>query len=328
MKKNGNNNSDGDGSGHITVSQLRTLVAICDNDLNVTAAANQLNISQPSMSKKLSALEQAIGKPLFYRNGKRFQYETDLCRQVAAVAREILLKFDNLALLSDSAEGKTVSGEILIGTTHTQACYVLPGVLMAFRRDYPDVTVEIRQGTPADLVRQLNSNQLDMVICTEELEANKNLRTMIVFSWNRCLLLKKDHPLVTARKLTLPLLAKYPIVTYTPGFTGRSSFDTAFAGAGLSPRIAVSAVDADVIKTYVRLGFGIGIIAEMAYEEDKDEDFVMRPLDHLFPEMHVRLAYQRDKYIPSSMQRFIELFRQQIGTPEEAKGKATPSAKN
>ncbi|MCH9705609.1 MAG: LysR family transcriptional regulator [Proteobacteria bacterium] len=301
----------------IKLSQLRTLVAICDNDLNVTAAAQQLNIAQPSMSKKLSTLEQAIGKSLFYRNGKRFQYETDLCREVSKLAREILLKCDNLLMLGETFDQTTISGELSIGTTHTQARYVLPQVLEKFRKDYPDVVISIRQGAPVELVRMLNSNQLDFVICTEALETNTNFRTMTSFNWNRCLLLPPTHPLVKVRKITLTALAKYPLVTYTQGFAGRPAFDNTFSTAGIIPKIMVSATDADVIKTYVRLGFGIGVVAEMAYDAKKDADLVMRPLEALFPAMQVRLAYQREKFISASMQRFIELFCQIADKPDK-----------
>lgn len=295
----------------ITLSQLRTLVAICDNDLNVTAAAQQLRTSQPAVSKQLSTLEQALGAPLFYRNGKRFQYETVHCREILPLAREVLLKCDNLLALSQPQDD--LSGTLQIGTTHTQARYVLPRVLAAFRREYPKVAVEIRQGAPAELVRQLSSNQLDFVLCTEALETNANFRTMVSFSWNRCLLLPPAHPLTKTRTLSLKALAKHPMVTYTPGFTGRSAFDAVFAAAGLTPQVSVAATDADVIKTYVRLNFGIGIVAEMAYDEEKDKDLLMRPLGHLFPAMQVRLAYQREKFLTAGMQRFIEIFRQEVG---------------
>ena len=295
----------------ITLTQLRTLVAICDNDMNVTAAAEKLNIAQPSVSKKLSALEAAIGKPLFYRNGKRFQYETDLCREVTRMAREILLKCDNLSLLNDAETQDTVSGELLIGTTHMQARYILPKVLTHFRKEHPNVVVNLYQGLPVNLARRLGNNQLDFVICTEALETNSNFCTITSLSWNRCLLVPKNHPLATAQKITLPMLTKYPIVTYVRGITGRAAFDDAFSAAGLTPRVMVSGADADIIKTYVRLGFGIGIVADIAYEKDKDRDLISRPLEHLFPQMQVRLAYQRDRIIPASMQRFIELFCQQ-----------------
>lgn len=298
----------------LTLSQLRTLIAIYDNELNVTAAAQEMDVAQPSVSKKLSALETLIGSPLFYRNGKRFQYETDLCRELVPLVREILLKCDNLKSLAGHLDSADISGRLVIGTTHTQARYVLPQVLNAFRQDYPNVVISIRQGAPADLVRLLSSNHLDCVICTEALENNRNFSTITSFRWNRCLLLPARHPLATQRPLTLAALAGYPIVTYTSGFTGRSAFDQAFTDAGLSPRVMVSATDADVIKTYVRLGFGIGIVAQMAYEKEKDRDLTMRPLNGLFPEMKVRLAYQREKFISPCMQRFIELFTEHSKT--------------
>ena len=292
----------------ITISQLRTLVAICDNDLNVTAAALQLNMAQPSVSKKLSALERTLGKPLFFRNGKRLQYETDLCRDIIALARSVLLRCDNMMVMSGGE--KDIGGVLSVGTTHTQACYVLPPVLREFRAAYPNVAVQITQGAPLDLVRLLGSGRIDLLICTEALESNKSLRTISSFSWNRCLITLPDHPLAVAEEVSLAALAQYPIVTYVKGFTGRGAFDDTFAATGLSPRVMVSAADADVIKTYVRAGFGVGVIAEMAYDEKRDADLRMRSLSSLFPRMMVRLAYSREKYVPVAMQYFIQLFQE------------------
>lgn len=291
----------------ITILQLKTLIAICDNDLNVTAAAAQLNMTQPSVSKQLLSLEGIIGKPLFFRNGKRLQYETDACRDFVSVARDILLKCDNLAAIS--AKGTDVAGALSVGTTHTQARYVLPTVLEEFRAEYPNIAVNITQGAPVELVRLLNGGRVDLLICTESLEANNSLKTIASFSWNRCLIAPARHPLMTMKSVSLQALEKHAIVTYVGGFTGRGAFDGAFARAGLSPRVMVSAADADVIKTYVRMGFGVGVIAEMAYEQERDGDLAMRSLRHLFPEMTVRLAYQRGKYVSASMQHFIQLFQ-------------------
>lgn len=300
--------TDDDTNSDMTISQLRVLVAICDNDLNVTAAASQLNMAQPSVSKKLSMLEKKIGHPLFFRNGKRFQYETDLCRQVSGIAREILLRCDNIKALGAASDVAQISGRLVIGTTHTQARYVLPDVLGEFNREYPDVVINMVQGSPAELVRLVSSNLVDVVICTEALETNSNLRTLVLFEWNRSVIMEQGHPLTKVREITLQQLIRYPIVTYVEGMTGRRVFNDAFTRANLSPRVMISAADADVIKLYVRKGFGVGIIAEMAYEHEWDSDLAVRSLRHLFPPMHVRLAYQREKFLSKSMQRLIELF--------------------
>ena len=291
----------------ITIAQLRALVAVCDNDLNVTAAAAQLKTVQPSVSKKLMTLEKQIGKPLFLRNGKRFLHETELCQEVVKTARRILLQCDNIAAFVHGAGGEVVTGELSIGTTHTQGRYTLPSILCRFRSEYPNIQLNITQGSPVELVRLLNNNTVDMVICTEMLAGNSNFRILPMLSWNRCLIGYAAHPLFSSVGLTLKKLAAYPLITYVHGFTGRAVFDETFAKAELAPTVAVSASDSDIIKTYVRFGFGCGVIAEMAYQPDKDSDLAMRSLAELFPDMCVYIAYQREKFIPSYMQRFIEL---------------------
>lgn len=293
----------------LTLIQLRILVAICDHDLNISAAAETLGIAQPSVSKRLAVLEQIIGEPLFVRNGKRLQYETDLCRQIVSQARNILLKCDDLRLMGAAAAGKTVAGSLAVGTTHTQARYILPPVIAEFRRDYANIAIEMMQGSPTDLVRLLASNRLDMVVCTESLAQNPALKTMHAYSWNRSLIVPHNHALAVAKKITLQQLTRHPIITYSHGFTGRRAFEETFTQAGLQPKIMVSAADADVIKTYVRLGLGVGVVGEMAYDAKADKDLTCHSLAHLFPTMQVYLAYQKEKFITAGMQRFIELFR-------------------
>lgn len=297
---------------NITISQLKVLVSVCDNNLNVTATANALNIAQSSVSKKIIALEESLGALLFYRNGKRLQYETEMCRKIVEQARKILLSFNDLDTIKQMplAEEELV-GELNIGTTHTQARYVLPEILKKFRQDYPNVSLAIHQDRPADLVTKLGQGKIDFAICTEALETNNNFKTIVSYSWNRSMVVPKNHPLAKIKSpMTLKMLAAHNIITYAKGFTGREVFESVFSHHNLVPTINVSTSDADVIKTYVRLGFGVGVIAEMAYEKEKDNDLIVHSLAHLFPKMYVRLAYQRSRYLSTKMQRFIELFDQ------------------
>ena len=298
----------------ISLSQLRVLVAVCDNNLNVTAAAAAVGLSQSSVSKKIISLERAIGKPLFHRSGKRFRYRTDICVEVVRQAREALSAHDNLIRIKDrirSTSKDEMVGKISIGTTHTQARYVLPGVLRQFHREYPQISISICQGAPLELTHLLAREALDLVLCTEQLEGNENFSNLGFYEWNRCLVVLPDHPLAQTTPLKLRHLSAHPIITYNPGFTGRGIFDATFEKADIETNVTVSAIDADVIKTYVRLGFGVGIVAEMACgPESGDEDLVVRPLGHLFPPMRTRLAHLNRRYLSSPMQRFVEIFDQ------------------
>ncbi len=296
----------------ITISQLEVLVAICDNNLNITAAANSLGIAQPSVSKKIISLEESLGASMFYRNGKRLQYETEMCRQIVEQARKVLLAFNDLDTIKHMPiADNEMMGELCIGTTHTQARYVLPNILKKFQTEYPKVSLNIAQGKPSELVTWLGQGKIDFAICTEKLETNNNFKTIISYTWNRAMVVPKDHQFASiTTPISLKQLAEQPIVTYAKGFTGREAFEEVFTDNNLVPKIKISTSDADIIKTYVRLGFGVGVMAEMAYEKDLDSDLAIHSLGHLFPKMNVRLAYQRTRYLSSKMQRFIDLFDQ------------------
>ncbi|MDM5147393.1 LysR substrate-binding domain-containing protein [Candidatus Persebacteraceae bacterium Df01] len=296
---------------NIKFSTLRCLVAVCDNKLNVTEAARELNTMQPLVSKKLIELEEEMENPLFVRNGKRFVSTTKLCDALLVEAREILLKCDNIKALSDSHHNDTIRGDMRIGTTHTQARYILPAVLRQFRQEYADSRIEILQGTPINLVHMLENNQVDMVICTEAMEENSALFSVTAYAWNRSVVMLKTHPLVQEQKMTLKCLTAWPIVTYVHGFTGRRVFDATFHKAGLIPNVVVSAVDSDIIKTYVREGIGVGIVANVCYHEKTDHDLTCFPVSHIFPDMQVRIAYHREKIITHAMQRFMVIFQEQ-----------------
>ncbi|HXK57618.1 MAG TPA: LysR substrate-binding domain-containing protein, partial [Gammaproteobacteria bacterium] len=204
------------------------------------------------------------------------------------------------------------SGELRIGTTHTQARYVLPPVIRAFRKIYPLVNLQIHQGTPQQLVEMADSGNVDFSICTEELGEHPNLTALHCYRWNRSLIAPTGHPVLERRPLALDTLCEYPLITYVFGFTGANHLRTSFARLGLKPRVVLSAADTDVIKTYVREGFGIGIIASLAYSSSGDSDLQIRDLSRLFPWEVTRIAYNKDKYLRRYERRFIELMQQMV----------------
>jgi LysR family cys regulon transcriptional activator len=290
--------------------QLRSLVALAECDFNVTRAAARLHLVQPAVSQHLRQLEDELGARLIHRRGRRLMGLTDIGERVLVHARSTLAgAADILAIGRDQRGGD--SGTLRIATTHTQARYVLPAILRAFRAAHPSVEVEIHQGTPRDLPEMLRRDQADLAVCTEAIGNQPDLEALPCYRWNRCLVAPAGHPMLEARPITLELLACHPLVTYVAGFTGRTRFSHAFAREGLAPRIVISAADADVIKTYVREGLGIGIIADLAYDRDVDGDLGVRALTHLFPAETTRIARRHDKYLRGFHRDFVELFQRQ-----------------
>ena len=309
------------GQRKLKLSLLRALLAVCDSRFNVSKAARAEHATQPSISRKILELEEAVGQPLFIRRGRRFSGLTALGREITDEARTVLMKCDNIMRLGESHRRGKPGGDLRVATTHTQARYVLPKIVREFRAKYPGIGLHISQGSPAQLVRQMEDNLADLAICTEALEHNASLRVVDSYDWNRVLIVRPDHSLAAARKMTLQLLAAHPLITYAHGFTGRGAFDDSFSRAGVHPRVMMSAADADVIKAYVRLGIGAGVIAEMAYDEKADADLARRPLDHLFPKMRVRIAYHREKFVSEAMEFFIDLFQSRVSGGKAAKAK-------
>ena len=296
----------------LNIRQLRSFIAVCDADLSVSAAAKRLYSAQPAISKHIARLEEHVGQPLFVRRGKRFLDLTQVGREVLEQSRDIMLKMDNISSLG-SDHGDQPRGGLRIGTTHTQARYVLPPVVDVFTRECPKVALQLWQGAPADLVRRMEGNKADMVICTENLQDDPALVSFPMFRWNRSVIALPSHPIFQAKNLSLETLAKHPIVTYVPGFTGRGAFDETFRRAGLTPNVVVSAADADVVKTYVRLGVGVGVVADVACDPKTDSDLKAVHLGKIFPEMTTRLAHRREKHVSRAMRRFMDIFREQMG---------------
>ncbi len=288
--------------------QLRSLVTLVETRFSVSRTAERLHLVQPAISQHLKQLEAELGTRLFVRHGKRLVGLTDVGEKVVHYARKTLGDAGNiLAVGRDHVEEDT--GVLRIGATHTQARYVMPPVIQRFTAAYPAVELQIHQGTPTRLADMAVHDSVDLAICTEALGEDPALTAIPCYRWNRCLIAPRTHPLLEKSPLTLEALCDYPIVTYVFGFTGRGTMSDTFAREGLRPRVVLSAADTDVIKTYVREGLGVGIIAAIAYEPEEDRDLCKRDLSHLFPWEVTKIAYSRDKYLRNYHRRFIEIFQ-------------------
>ena len=288
--------------------QLRSLVALSETRFNVTQAAEQLHLVQSAVSQHLSRLEEELGVVLFHRQGKRLTGITAAGEQVLHYARKALTDTENILAIGRDFSEKT-HGTLRLGTTHAQACYVLPPVLRMFRKSYPDIAVQIHQGNPRQLVKMAMNDDVDLSICTEALADSPALESLNCYRWNRSLIAPQGHPILEQHPLTLETLCQYPIISYVSGFTGGSHLLKSFDRLGLEPQIVLNAADSDVIKTYVREGFGIGVIVSFAYLEKNDSDLQVIDLSQLFPWEVTRIAYNRDKYLRNYESHFIKLFQ-------------------
>lgn len=289
------------------LQQLRYIWEVAQHELNVSTTADKLYTSQPGISKQIRMLEDELGVPIFARSGKHFTGITEAGKKIIAIAGEVMgktLDIKNVAL----EYRNNLVGSLSIATTHTQARYALPPIIQGFMQRYPGIRLSIQQGTPPQIADMASRGLVDMAIATESLELFENLVMLPCYRWNRCVLIRHDHPLAAMPGLSLHDLAEYPIVTYVYGFTGRSQLDIAFEQAGLHPRLALTAVDADVIKTYVRLGLGVGIVAHMAYDPVVDADLIAIDVSHLFESCTTKIALRRDMFIREFLYDFIESF--------------------
>lgn len=289
------------------LQQLRYIREVASHNLNVSTTAESLFTSQPGISKQIRMLEDELGVQIFHRSGKHLTEITPAGKHIINIAGDILDKVANIKQIAQEHKDKD-KGELSIATTHTQARYVLPVVIKQFIGGYPDVSLHMHQGTPVQISELASKGQVDFAIATEALELFDNLIMMPCYRWNRSVIVRQDHPLSTHKKLTLKALAEYPIVTYVFGFTGRSQLDQAFNAAGLKPRVVFTATDADVIKTYVRLGLGVGIVAGMAFDPKIDTGLVALDASHLFEASTTKIGFRRGTYLRSYMYEFIRLF--------------------
>jgi len=291
----------------VNLQQLKYLCAVVDHGLNVSDAAEALFTSQPGISKQIRQLEDELGLSVFVRQGKRLASLTPAGEIVVATARRAMREIANLKRVADEFRGED-TGTLSIATTHTQARYVLPKVLREFATRYPKVKVVLHQGNPMQVAEQTARGEVDVGIATEALADYSELVTLPCYTWNRVVITPKRHPLTKLKPLTLENLAKFPIITYDFSFTGRSAINAAFAAKGLEPNVVLTALDSDVIKTYVELGMGVGIIAQMAYDPGRDTQFEKFDADHLFSASTTRLGLRYGVFLRAYVYAFITLF--------------------
>ena len=289
------------------LQQLRYIWEVAHHDLNVSATAQSLYTSQPGISKQIRLLEDELGVEVFARSGKHLTHITPAGEAILKTAGEVLRKVESIKQVAQEYSNEK-KGSLSIATTHTQARYALPPTIRSFISRYPDVSLHMHQGTPMQISEMAADGAVDFAIATEALELFSDLVMMPCYRWNRCVLVPRDHPLTQVSKISLEDVAVHPIVTYVFGFTGRSKLDDAFIEKGLVPKVVFTAADADVIKTYVRLGLGIGIVAHMAYDEEADSDLVALDASHLFASSVTKIGCRRGTFLRGYMYDFIQDF--------------------
>ncbi|WP_422015747.1 CysB family HTH-type transcriptional regulator [Roseateles sp.] len=287
--------------------QLRSVREAQRRGFNLTEVAQALHTSQPGVSRQIRELEDELGIELFVRVGKRLTGLTEPGEQVLPVIERLLQEAENLKRASDDF-ASAGSGRLRIAATHSQARYALPPAVRDFRAHHPDVSLHLQQGSPQQIARLLLDGEADVGIATEALAQYPELVALPCYRWTHAVVVPPGHPLLDGQPLTLARLAQFPIITYEPGYTGRSHIDEAFAAAQIAPHIVLSAMDADVIKTYVELGLGVGIVASIAFDDERDRH--LRALDarHLFADNMTRLAVRRSAYLRDYIYAFIQTF--------------------
>lgn len=289
------------------IQQLKYVREVARRGLSISAAANALFASQPGVSNQVQQLEEELGLQIFERHGKRLTGITPVGKSVIAMAERVLQDVDNIRqLAADSRSEQT--GTLSIGTTHTQARYALPPAIKTFSKQYPHVHLNMVQGTPPEVAEMAATGQVDIAIATEGLSQFEQLAILPCYEWNRCVVVPPGHPLLDVGKLTLEAIADYPILTYVMGFTGRAQQDQSFLERGLHPNVVFTATDADVIKTYVELELGIGIIASMAFDPVKDAPLKAIDASHLFNPSVTHMGIRKGSYLRGYMYAFIEYF--------------------
>ncbi len=289
------------------LQQLRYLCEVANQGLNLSKAAKNLHTSQPGISKQIQLLEDELGIEIFVRNGKRVVKITPPGQATLEIAERILREAKNLKRVGQEFTNKN-SGSLTIATTHTQARYVLPPTIRRFTARYPKVNLILRQGNPIQISELVTSGEADIAIATEAIELFHELVMLPCYQWNRCIITPPEHPLLKLSKLTLEAIARYPIITYDFAFTGRSKINHAFEAKGLAPNVVLTAIDADVIKTYVELGLGIGIVAKMAFDPKRDKHLRSMDASHLFEPSTTRIGISRNSYLRSYELDFIAMF--------------------
>ena len=286
---------------------MLNLCEVANQGLNLSKAAEALHTSQPGISKQIRLLENELEIDIFVRNGKRVVKVTPPGQAILEIAERMLRDAKNLKQVGQEFANEA-TGSLTIATTHTQARYALPVAIKHFTARYPKVKLILRQGNPTQIAELVTSGEADIAIATEAIELFHELVMLPCYQWNRCIIVSPRHPLLKLEKLTLEAIAQYPIITYDFAFTGRSKINQAFDAKGLVPNVVLTAIDADVIKTYVELGLGIGILAQMAFEPKRDKHLRSIDASHLFEPSTTRIGISRNSYLRGYVFDFIEIF--------------------
>jgi LysR family transcriptional regulator, cys regulon transcriptional activator len=295
----------------MNLHQFRFVQEAARRNLNLTEAAKALHTSQPGVSKAIIELEEELGIEIFARHGKRLKRITEPGQQVLKSIELIMREVGNLKRIGEHYSMQD-SGTLSIATTHTQARYVLPQPIAKLREAYPKVNISLHQGSPDQVARMLIDEVAEIGIATESLADYADLVTLPCYEWQHVLVMPADHKLAKVDNVTLQDLAGEPLVTYHPTFTGRTKIDAAFAQKKIEPRMAIEAIDSDVIKTYVRAGLGVGIVAEMAVKGDLETDLVTKPAGQLFGKNIARVAFKRSAYLRQFVYTFTELISDRL----------------
>lgn len=289
------------------LQQLRYIVEVLNHNLNVSATADSLYTSQPGISKQVRMLEDELGVQIFERSGKHLTHVTPAGEEVITIARQILSQVEAIRAVAGEYTQPN-QGKLNIATTHTQARYALPNMIKDFMQRYPNVSLHMHQGSPEQISEAAAKGVADFAIATEALHLYQDLIMLPCYHWNRSIITPPDHPLGKLSEVTITDLGNYPIVTYVHGFTGRSELDRAFNQAGIKPNVVFTATDADVIKTYVRMGLGVGVVASMAIDTNNDADLINIPAAHLFAPSTTKIGFRKGTFLRSYMYDFLEGF--------------------
>lgn len=295
--------------------QLRIIRETVRRNFNLTDVSNALYTSQSGVSKHIRDLEDELGVELYVRKGKRLLGMTEPGKEMAKIVERILQETANLKSIADAYTLKD-EGELAIATTHTQARYSLPSIISAFRDKYPKVRLKLYQSSPSEIVQLLKQGEVDIGIATEGLISDEEFACFDFYSWQHVVVVPNEHPLAGIEQVSLEQLSQYPIITYHEGYTGRSVIEKAFIDQGITPNICMSALDADVIKSYVELGLGIGIIAPMAFDPDRDNNLSVLNSKGLFSENTTYIALKRGKILRDFVYQFLHLCRQDLNKNE------------
>lgn len=286
--------------------QLRYVREVAKQGLNVSVAAEALHTSQPGVSKQIQLLEEELNLQIFQRNGKRLIGITEPGKNILELAERVMRDMENIRRVGEEFSHED-TGTLTVATTHTQARYRLPAAVKTFMQQYPQVKLNIHQGNPTQVAEQVASGEADIGIATETISSYEKLLCLPCYQWNRCVVTPHHHPLLKDLPLTLEKIASYPLITYDFAFTGSSLVSRVFGSKGLTPNVVLTAIDADVIKTYVSLGLGIGLLANMAYDKERDANLAMLDASHLFPPSTTYLGIRRDAYLRGYTYGFIQL---------------------